>query len=78
MRVMPIEWHKKCLQNATTYLEREIAELERMKRNVDRLREQTEFAKQQILEAERQGKDRFDPDKFLSKLRKNSQKTSET
>ena len=64
MKLYTIEWHKNCLRNMIVnyqkkqdYLDQEIA-------HNNRLLEKIEFLKYQILEAEKEGKEKFDPDRF--------------
>lgn len=65
-----IEWHKKCLSNSHQFFEKErkriYAELENHNKNMERIK----FYYQQIQEAEKQGKTKFDDERFLIKKTK--------
>ena len=78
MSVMPIKWHEQCLHNMESYSMDQQKRLESFKRDIERTEAHINFLKLQLTEAKRQGKDGFDAEKFLVKLRANSQKTSET
>jgi hypothetical protein len=69
MKAFPLAWHKECLKNSEAGLAREEISLQAHEKRtvVDRLR--TAFLRQQIEEAEKQGKLAFCPDKFLKNMR---------
>lgn len=64
-----IEWHKECLYNWKKSLERKEQELERKKREAEKMLQSILFYEEQIRKAEKQGKDGFDSELFLKKLR---------
>lgn len=64
-----IEWHRECLGNQSNHLENKKKQLEQLQKEVKKLSQELVFYTVQIHEAERQGKDKFDPDKFMKAQR---------
>jgi len=62
---MPIAWHKEGLFNWGKSIEREEKELKVRIESLNVMKDKYGFYKKQIEEAEVQGKDSFDNDKFL-------------
>lgn len=62
-----IEWHEKNLANMFNSLHREEETLKRQEECVERLRTYCSELKTQIEQAKRQGKDSFDPERFLKR-----------
>lgn len=65
MSKFPLDWHRKGLNSSEIHLARAEAELERVTENVERTRNYVEFMRRQIAEAERQGLDGYDPERFM-------------
>lgn len=63
---MPLSWHKESLNNQLIYLERERAHVEAMVASLARTEKGIRRHVQQIERAEREGKDGFDSEKFLT------------
>ncbi len=64
---MPLDWHKKCLENSRHNLELSENTLARMQADVCRHRVSVARYAEQIAEAERRGVDAFDSEKFGKK-----------
>ncbi len=64
---MPMGWHEWCLKNSKENLAREEETFARLTAAIERFRKQVAFHEAQIAEAQRQGKDGFDQDKFMKK-----------
>jgi len=67
---MSIEWHKESLANTYKSLERKKTQLEQLQKEVDRDLKNANFYHVQVMNAERQGKDGFDSDKFMKSAKK--------
>lgn len=71
MTVFPLDWHRKCLENAEQHLARQKAEMSRTiamaQANIDRLSKDVLLARSQIAEAERRGIVAFDGNRFMKK-----------
>ena len=61
---MPIKWHRQNLKNRFICIERAKEDMQRAEERLSRDRADYVFYLFQIEEAERQGKDSFDADKF--------------
>lgn len=61
---MTLEWHKERLPRWEDAVERAARAVHRAEEEYDRARASYDLLVHQIAEAERQGKDGFDPDKF--------------
>lgn len=61
----PISWHKECFNNFSINLAHEEMILVKEQAKIKRWREEVVFYQKQIEEAERQGKTKFDRDKFM-------------
>ena len=62
-----LEWHKECLENRKAHLLQKEEDYVRRGFEMKRLRASIEFLENQIKEAERLGKDGFDPDRFMQR-----------
>jgi uncharacterized protein (DUF3084 family) len=60
----PIYWHKRNLENRKAYAARRREEFEELKSELFDLDQENSFLSYQIEEAEKAGKDSFDPDKY--------------
>lgn len=66
-----ISWHKECLANKKRSLEQIKEELLNLQKQVEREQQECVFYKNQISEAEKEHKDKFDRNKYLiSKVKK--------
>ena len=72
---MSIEWHKQALENTYNYLEKRKAELERLRADVELSEQRAMFYHVQVHEAEKQGKDGFDDERFIIKQKHHYIKT---
>ena len=61
----PIEWHEECLRNSIISQEQRKAQLESIKKEVERGEKIITFHKVQILEAKRRGLTAFDGTKLM-------------
>ncbi len=64
MKKQPIMWHKQCLQNQFKSLERQIVDVDRAKKLLDKAVNDYRFYSAQIELAEKEGKDGFDSQKY--------------
>lgn len=62
-----IFWHKHCLKSQKQYLAELKRQVEVAQKNYENCLNSTLFYEKQIEEAEKEGKDGFDPDKYLKK-----------
>lgn len=65
----PIAWHEECLNNQRHSYERRLLELDRLQRDVDRLRIEVTIYEHQIAEAKARGLESFDRDRLLKSRR---------
>lgn len=63
MNVNTIEWHKENLKNQLNYLSRQISERNRLEVAIKRLEFESDMLRRQILQAEKEGRNSFDPDR---------------
>ncbi len=63
-----IEWHKQCLENMISNLERDMIRLNNQQDTVSRRKEAVAVYRYQIEEAERANKDAFDSGKWRRKI----------
>lgn len=62
-----LQWHKECLKNRESHLEREEQELDRLLIAIERSRQEVALYKAQIKLAEKEGKDGFDSERYAIK-----------
>lgn len=67
MKVYSIEWHKKNIINTLSYTNRLRKSIRGQIKELKNLEKRLIFYNSQIKEAEKRGKNQFDPDKFLVK-----------
>ena len=65
MRVMPLAWHERNLQSSESWLKRQEQELARMQLRIERDRAEVAFIRLQIETAKKEGKTKFDSDRYL-------------
>lgn len=65
MSVMPLAWHELNLKNAESWLKRQEQELARMQLRIERDRAEIAFRRLQVETAKKEGKTKFDSDKYL-------------
>lgn len=70
MSKQTISWHEWCFNNSTQNFKNELARLRSMQSSVDAMEQGLIRYKNQIQEAKKQGKDGFDPERFLVKKTK--------
>jgi len=61
----PLHWHKQCLKNQKAYLNELKRDLDKVQKNYENCLNSTLFYIKQVETAEKEGKDGFDPDKYL-------------
>ena len=59
-----IAWHKECLHNMMIYLNKETASLDGQRKLVNDITQAVNKRRLQVERAEREGKTKFNPDKF--------------
>lgn len=69
MAKMSLKWHKDCLKNIYSSLERKKVQLEALKEEVSKLSNEAGFYHVQIHEAEASKKDGFDSELFMKKIK---------
>lgn len=62
-----IQWHQDSLRNQLAYLKRLEDDLQRKQQEIARIKADVEHYQSQIDEAVKQGKDSFDPDRFMKR-----------
>lgn len=67
MSKMPLAWHKKRLQNSRGYEKILKIQLDKLSDQWLTVVSRNNFSEQQIAEAEREGKDGFDADRYMAK-----------
>jgi phage shock protein A len=65
MTVQTIAWHEQCLQNSRSHYEAMEREAAKLQEKIRRMAEDIEFRQKQIDAAKAQGREGFDPDKFM-------------
>ena len=70
---MTIAWHKESLANMERYAEREAAKLKDAAAYLERHRERVRVLRLQIEEAEKEGRDGFDDERFMIGRKKGGQ-----
>ncbi len=66
-----ISWHEECLKNEKSSLQDLLKEKKRMDERILRLSQQIAFYQVQIDTAKENGKDGFDQEKYLKKIKNN-------
>jgi len=61
----PIHWHRECLNNQKAYLNELKRKADQAQRNYEHCLKASMFYEEQIETAEKEGKDGFDPEKYL-------------
>jgi hypothetical protein len=67
---MPLNWHKQCLLNQKQHLNHTKEKLDRAQAEYDRCFASTMFYIDQVEQAEKEGREGFDSDKYLRKIKK--------
>jgi hypothetical protein len=67
MSKMPLDWHRKCLENKAAYVEATRKDVERRVAALERSELELLFYRMQVAEAEKRGVAAFDRDRLLVK-----------
>jgi hypothetical protein len=67
---MDINWHKECLKNIKLSIQRKQENFERLQKEIQRDYRDYDFYEKQIIEAEKEHKDKFDSDRYLKKVKR--------
>ena len=62
--IRPLSWHRECLKNSRATLTEREAQLDRIAGDVERMRIEIAFYANQIVKAEKDGREGFDRDRF--------------
>ena len=69
MSAFPLSWHRDNLKNLEASLAREEIQLLEQEQRTIRLRHRVNFAEQQLTAAKYEGKESFDPERYLKAQR---------
>jgi hypothetical protein len=67
MTFQTIKWHQTCLRNFKQHIDMQLSNIIKLQEKLIKDEEQYNFKEMQISEALRQGKEKFDNEKFLVK-----------
>jgi len=69
MMKMSMRWHRECLKNRRASLEWIIKEIINLRATAERLEKENAFHEKQIAQATKEGRDGFDPGRYMRKQR---------
>jgi hypothetical protein len=62
-----LRWHRECLKNRQGSLEWTIKEIAKLRVTAERLEKENAFHEKQIAQAEKEGRDGFDSERYMRK-----------